>query len=178
MITNLAPALDRSGRWLADPGFGVYVHVPFCLHRCHYCDFNTYEGLDALQAPYVDALIADIERVERKLVTRRATSVFFGGGTPTLLSPPQLGRILSAVREAIGVEAGAEITTEVNPETVDERAFEALLQAGFNRFSIGIQSLAPVVLEKLGRTHSAGRALEALAAARRAGVEDLNVDLI
>lgn len=178
MITNLGPRLDRSGRWLADPGFGVYVHIPFCRHRCHYCDFNTYEGLDALHAPYVDALIADIERVGDRLVTRAATSVFFGGGTPTLLSPLQLGRILSAVRRTVGLAAGAEITTEVNPETVDERAFETLLRAGFNRFSVGIQSLAPAVLEKLGRTHSAERALQALASARRAGAEDLNADLI
>ncbi len=178
MITNPAPALDRSGRWLADPGFGVYVHIPFCRHRCHYCDFNTYEGLDALHAPYVEALIADIERVEAGRVARVATSVFFGGGTPTLLSPSQLGRILGAVRATVGVASGAEITTEVNPETVDERAFGELLEAGFNRFSIGIQSLAPEVLEKLGRTHSAERALEALAAARRAGARDLNADLI
>ena len=171
------PAIDRSGRWLADPGFGVYVHIPFCRHRCHYCDFNTYERLDALHAPYVDALIADIERHGTR-AKGAATSVFFGGGTPTLLSPSQLGRILGAVQESIGVAPGAEITTEVNPETVDERAFEELLEAGFNRFSIGIQSLAPAVLTKLGRTHSAERALESLAAARRAGAEDLNADLI
>jgi len=177
-MTNLAPALDRSGRSLADPGFGVYLHIPFCRHRCHYCDFNTYEGLDALHAPYVDALIAEIERHETPCVDRAATSVFFGGGTPTLLSPSQLGRILDAVQGTIGLEPGAEVTTEVNPETVDERAFAALLIAGFNRFSIGIQSLAPAVLTKLGRTHSAERALEALAAARRAGAEDLNADLI
>jgi len=174
MSVALAPA--RSGAWLAEPGFGVYVHIPFCLHRCHYCDFNTYEGLDALHGPYVDALVAEIERWDG--VTGPATSVFFGGGTPTLLAPGQLGRILEAVGKRVGLASDAEVTTEVNPETVDESAFAALLDAGFNRFSVGIQSLAPRVLERLGRTHSARRALDALDAARRAGAEDLSADLI
>ncbi len=174
MSVTLAPA--RSGDWLAEPGFGVYVHIPFCLHRCHYCDFNTYEGLDALHSPYVDALVAEIERWDG--ATTPATSVFFGGGTPTLLAPAQLGRILEAVRKRLGLSSDVEVTTEVNPETVDERAFDALLEAGFNRFSVGIQSLAPGVLERLGRTHSARRALDALDAARRAGAEDLSADLI
>jgi len=176
MTITTAPSRSRSGEWTAEPGFGVYVHIPFCRHRCHYCDFNTYEGLDALFAPYVDALVADIDRWVG--ASSPATSVFFGGGTPTLLAPQQLGRILAALRARTGIESEAEITVEVNPETVDEPVFTALLQAGFNRFSIGIQSLAPHVLEGLGRTHSADRALEALAAARRAGASDLNADLI
>jgi oxygen-independent coproporphyrinogen-3 oxidase len=166
----------RDGAWQADPGYGVYVHVPFCRHRCHYCDFNTYEGLDALHEPYVAALEREIETSSGH--PGPATSVFFGGGTPTLLTPAQLGRILSLVRNAPGVAPGAEITVEVNPETVDESVFEELLEAGFNRFSVGVQSLAAHVLERLGRTHSAGTALDALAAARRAGAADLNADLI
>ncbi|MGH2699589.1 MAG: radical SAM family heme chaperone HemW, partial [Actinomycetota bacterium] len=176
MTVALAPSNARRGAWLADPGFGVYVHIPFCRHRCHYCDFNTYEGLEALYDSYVEALVADIERWDAGVPP--ATSVFFGGGTPTLLSPGQLGRILEAVRRRTGIQGDAEITVEVNPETVDEAGFAALLDAGFNRFSVGIQSLAPHVLEGLGRTHSADRALEALAAARRAGAPDLNADLI
>ncbi len=176
MTVAVAPSRSRSGEWSAEPGFGVYVHIPFCRHRCHYCDFNTYEGLDALFAPYVDALVADIDRWDGE--SPPATSVFFGGGTPTLLAPEQLGRVLAAVRARTGIVSEAEITVEVNPETVDEVTFGALLEAGFNRFSIGIQSLAPHVLEGLGRTHSADRALEALAAARRAGAPDLNADLI
>ncbi|HEV2757843.1 MAG TPA: radical SAM family heme chaperone HemW [Actinomycetota bacterium] len=166
----------RDGSWHADPGYGVYVHVPFCRHRCHYCDFNTYEGLDALHEPYVAAL-------EREIGTSSdhpgpATSVFFGGGTPTLLRPAQLGRILDAVRDAVEIAPGAEITVEANPETVDEKTFAELLDAGFNRFSVGVQSLAPHVLARLGRTHSAETALDALAAAQRAGATDLNADLI
>jgi putative oxygen-independent coproporphyrinogen III oxidase len=176
MTAAVATDLARSGAWLAEPGFGVYVHIPFCRHRCHYCDFNTYEGLDALHDSYVEALVAEIERWDRAVPP--ATSVFFGGGTPTLLSPVQLGRILEAVGRRTGLEPDCEITVEVNPETVNEAIFGALLDAGFNRFSVGIQSLAPHVLEGLGRTHSADRALEALASARRAGATDLNADLI
>ncbi|HEX2295113.1 MAG TPA: radical SAM family heme chaperone HemW [Actinomycetota bacterium] len=169
-------AADRSGEWQADPGYGVYVHVPFCRHRCHYCDFNTYEGLDELHEPYVDALVREIETAGAP--SRPATSVFVGGGTPTLLAPVALARVLDAIRASTGISPGAEVTVEANPETVDETTFEALLGAGFNRFSVGVQSLAPHVLERLGRTHSAETALAALAAARRAGATDLNADLI
>lgn len=171
-----APLFDRSGGWLTDPGFGVYVHIPFCLHRCHYCDFNTYEGQDSLFELYVDALVTEIERWAG--ATRPPTSIFFGGGTPTLLAARDLRRILEAITRRMGLSPGAEVSIECNPETVDEPKFEALLAAGFNRFSIGIQSLMPHVLRGLGRTHSAERALQSLAAARRAGVADLNADLI
>src|SRR5688500_12076967 len=140
--------LVRRGRWTADPGYGVYVHIPFCRHRCHYCDFNTYEGLDALHEPYVEALVADIERWPA--AARPATSVFFGGGAPTLLSPDALGRVLGAIRERVGLAPGAEITLEANPETVDQAAFAALRAGGFNRVSIGIQSTVGGVLAGLG----------------------------
>ena len=94
----------RDGMWTTDPGFGVYVHIPFCTHRCHYCDFNTYEGQDELHGAYVDALVGDIERWMGS--RRPATSVFFGGGTPTLLAPDQLGRILGAVEATCGIAPG------------------------------------------------------------------------
>ena len=164
------------GAWMADPGFGVYVHIPFCRHRCSYCDFNTYEGLDALHGPYVDALAVEIERWEGPAPA--ATSIFFGGGTPTLLDPHELNRLLEAVRNRFGIVEGAEVTVEANPETVDERVFEELLAGGFNRVSVGIQSLAESVLSPLGRTHSPERALEAVRAAKRAGVPGVNGDLI
>lgn len=169
------PTVARSGSWLAQPGFGVYVHIPFCAHRCHYCDFNTYEGLDELHGPYVDAVVADIRK---NTDHPPATSVFFGGGTPTLLPAEALGRILGALRDAVGITADAELTVEANPETVDERYFEALLAAGFNRVSIGIQSLRPSVLDGLGRRHAPEVAIRAIRAARSAGVTDLNADLI
>ncbi|HEX2050244.1 MAG TPA: radical SAM family heme chaperone HemW [Actinomycetota bacterium] len=166
----------RTGEWLEDPGFGVYVHVPFCLHRCHYCDFNAYAGDDDVHDDYVVALVRCIERCDP--ARRAATSVFFGGGTPTLLPPARLGGVLRALRDHVGVAPGAEVTVEANPETVDEAAFEALLEAGFNRVSIGVQSTSARVLRALGRTHGASRALDALRAARRAGVPDVNADLI
>ncbi|MFN2488555.1 MAG: radical SAM family heme chaperone HemW [Actinomycetota bacterium] len=171
-----ARPMGRAGRWLEDPGFGVYIHIPFCAHRCHYCDFNTYEGQQHLHAAYVEALVGDIESWTGP--ARRATSVFFGGGTPTLLSAASLRRVLDAVRERVGIEPGAETTVEVNPETVDAARFEELLNAGFNRFSIGVQSLVPHVLRGLGREHPVALARGALEDARRAGVEDLNADLI
>ena len=175
MSTAVAPE-QRTGRWLRDPGFGVYVHIPFCLRRCHYCDFNAYQHQGELHLPYVDALVLDIERWEGS--ARPATSVFFGGGTPTILDAGSLGRILEAIRRRMRIAPGAEVTVEANPETVDAHKFEMLLEQGFNRVSLGVQSLAPRVLDRLGRTHSAERALQALGDARRAGVSDLNADLI
>lgn len=166
----------RTGEWLADPGFGVYVHIPFCKHRCHYCDFNTYEGRDDLHDAYVDALVEDVRRWRGP--ARPATSVFFGGGTPTLLPAEQLARVLRAIGESIGLADGAEITAEANPETVDRGYFERLRAAGFNRVSIGVQSLVPRVLIGLGRTHSPERALASIDAARAAGFDDVNADLI
>lgn len=166
----------RMGRWLADPGFGIYVHIPFCLHRCHYCDFNTYESLDALHVPYVDALVRDIERSTDDVPP--ATSVFFGGGTPTLLPARQLARILDAIRDRVGLAEGAEVTAEANPETVDESYFDQMQAAGFNRVSIGVQSLREGVLGGLGRKHSPQSALDAIGAAHRSGLADINADLI
>jgi putative oxygen-independent coproporphyrinogen III oxidase len=172
----MVAAAARLGEWVPDPGFGVYVHIPFCLRRCHYCDFNTFDNQTDLAHPYVDALVADIERATDDFPP--AMSVYFGGGTPTMLRASELLRLLSAIKRRIGVAPDAEITVEANPETVDESKFAALLEAGFNRFSIGVQSLAPHVLTGLGRTHDARTALRALEDARRAGAADVNADLI
>src|SRR5687768_6270390 len=166
-MSLVAPA-TRWGTWTPDPGFGVYVHIPFCARRCHYCDFNTYEDQDHLHGAYAAALVRHIETYAPGVEWPRATSVFFGGGTPTLLDPRTLARILRAVADRVGVDREAEITVEANPETVDERVFTGLLEAGFNRVSVGIQSLAPHVLRGLGRTHSPERALDAIGDARRA----------
>ena len=168
----------KNGLWTAAPGFGVYVHIPFCIHRCHYCDFNTYEGQDRLHGPYVDALVRHIETYAPGHDLPEATSVFFGGGTPTILESQEIGRVLDAIRARVGLVPGAEVTVEANPETVDEAYFGSLLDVGVTRVSIGIQSLVDTVLAGLGRTHSSRVALDTVAAARRAGVDDLNVDLI
>jgi len=176
MRTLFAPTVDRSGDWVTDPGFGVYIHIPFCKHRCHYCDFNTYEGHDDSHAAYVDALVAEIMGWLGD--SHPATSVFFGGGTPTLLSAEQLGRILEAVRVRVRLAPDAEVTIEANPETVDMPFLRDLRESGFNRISIGVQSLVPKVLLGLGRTHPPGVALAAIEAARAAGFDDINADLI
>lgn len=175
-MTLLAPLPARTGRWVADPGFGVYVHIPFCAHRCHYCDFNTYEGLDDLHGRYVEALVRAIHGAAA--AAREVTSIFMGGGTPTLLPAVELRRVFDALRDTMPIASDAEITVEANPETVDEAHFGELLDAGVNRVSIGVQSLAPHVLRGLGRTHSAQRALDAVDDATRAGFTDVNIDLI
>ena len=170
---------ESQAEWTADPGFGVYVHIPFCMHRCHYCDFNTYEGAGPYHRPYVDALLTHIRTWTGTVgVLPDATSVFFGGGTPTLLAPRDLIRILDAVRNHVGIAVGAEVTVEANPETVDDRILDELRAGGFNRVSIGVQSLVEPVLRGLGRTHSAESSLRAIRAARKAGFEDVNADLI
>jgi putative oxygen-independent coproporphyrinogen III oxidase len=156
-------------------GRGVYIHIPFCLVRCGYCDFNAYAGMDELAGPYVEALVREIEAAADG---GPVATVFVGGGTPTQLPPDALGRILAAVRGGFVLDPHAEISVEANPETVDEGVFAALRLEGFNRVSIGVQSLAAHVLQRLDRVHSAERALGALRAARSAGFERLNGDLI
>jgi oxygen-independent coproporphyrinogen-3 oxidase len=158
------------------PGFGVYVHIPFCVHRCHYCDFNTYEGYEEVRAPYVDAAVREIETFPVELGP--VTSIFFGGGTPTILAPEELGRIVAAIEARFGVIDDVEVTAEANPETVDEKKFRDMRSYGFNRASIGVQSLVDRVLVGLGRTHSADVARRAVHAARAAGFDDVNVDVI
>ncbi len=168
---------------LDGPPFGVYVHVPFCQTRCGYCDFNTYvpgEDGAAAAASYVDALIAELEFARSVLGdgVPAAQTVFFGGGTPTLLPPGELARLLGAVRDTFGIEPGAEITTEANPESVDPRSLAALREAGFNRISLGMQSAVPSVLKTLDRVHTPGRAIAAAHEARAAGFDQVSVDLI
>lgn len=154
---------------------GVYVHIPFCIVRCAYCDFNAYADAGHLKGVYVTAL--------RKEISARAdggkiATVFFGGGTPTELDPGQLHDLLIRIKDSFDLEPDPEITTEANPESVQGRVFEQLLEAGFNRVSIGVQSTAPHVLKSLGRVHSPEKALEALRAARVAGFGHVNADLI
>jgi len=172
-----APALAEVGR----RGFGVYVHVPFCASRCGYCDFNTYApGEGQSRDGYVDAILAEIRLAARVLETppRAVDTVFFGGGTPTLLPPGDLGRILAAIDSAWGLAPGAEVTTEANPESVTPSSLRELRAAGFDRISLGMQSIAPAVLSVLDRKHTAGRAPQAAIEAREAGFAHVNLDLI
>ncbi len=172
---------DHALTGVGERGFGVYVHVPFCASRCGYCDFNTYApGEGATRDGYVDAAIAEIAFAARVLENppKRVDTVFVGGGTPTLLPPEDLARILEAIDKTWGLAAGAEVTTEANPESVHPASLRRLRQAGFTRISLGMQSAAPGVLKILDRQHTAGRAPQAAAEAREAGFEHVNLDLI
>jgi putative oxygen-independent coproporphyrinogen III oxidase len=158
-------------------GFGVYVHIPFCATRCGYCDFNTYTADEAGQEGYLDALLTEAKLAGRVL-NRPVDTVFVGGGTPTLLAPRDLGRILEGIDATWGIAAGAEITTEANPESVTAASLRDLRTAGFTRISLGMQSAAANVLAVLDRRHTPGRAPQAAAEARAAGFEHVNLDLI
>jgi putative oxygen-independent coproporphyrinogen III oxidase len=164
--------------------FGVYVHVPFCASRCGYCDFNTYTASElrgtAVRAGFAADARAEVALARAALgdAARPVDTVFFGGGTPTVLPPEDLASILEAIRERFGLAPGVEVTTEANPESVDPASLEALRAAGFTRISIGMQSAAGHVLAVLDRTHTPGRAAAAAAQARAAGFEHISLDLI
>jgi len=165
--------------------FGVYLHVPFCRVRCGYCDFNTYTSTElrgARQEDFAGQAIAELGLARRVLdgaglPARRASTVFFGGGTPTLLPAADLVRMLGAVRETFGLARGAEVTTEANPDSVDEAALAALAAGGVTRVSFGMQSAVPSVLATLDRTHDPARLPQVVAWARAAGLA-VSVDLI
>ena len=160
--------------------FGVYAHVPFCLSRCHYCDFVTYTGMEGLRRPYAAALLAEAELAVAALGARppTVTSVFVGGGTPTLLPAGDLGRLVGRLRGLLDFAADAEVTVEANPETVDQQVADGLAAAGVTRVSLGAQSFDDRVLAALGRAHGAARVGQAVASLRRAGIDALNLDLI
>lgn len=168
---------------LDDTLFGIYVHIPFCASRCGYCDFNTYTaaelGPGVSRSAYASQAIAELRLARRVLPGAPAVStVFFGGGTPTLLPPADLAAILRAVDSEFGLAAGAEVTTEANPESVDERSLAELAGAGFTRISLGMQSSAAHVLGVLDRVHTPGRAERCVAWARAAGFGQVSLDLI
>ena len=168
-------ALERLGR----NGFGIYVHVPYCAHRCGYCDFNTYVDDTGAAAAYADDAIAELALAARVLRDPPPVdTVFFGGGTPTLLPPHDLVRMLRAIDTTFGLAPDAEVTTEANPETLTPAALHALKEGGFTRISLGMQSAVPHVLQTLERQHTAGRVAEAVGGARDAGFDRLSVDLI
>ncbi|GAB3298515.1 radical SAM family heme chaperone HemW [Parasphingorhabdus pacifica] len=167
--------------------FGVYIHVPFCATRCGYCDFNTYTadelGSESGFGDWLDGLRAELDLGAKVLAAGGgpvppAETVFVGGGTPSLLGAERLGDVLAAVRSSFGLTEDAEITTESNPESTSPRFFDGLLDAGFNRISLGMQSAAEHVLRVLDRRHTPGRPIEAAKEARAAGFEHVNLDLI
>ena len=163
--------------------FGVYVHVPFCRVRCGYCDFNTYTATElgggASQASYADTAMGEVQLLGKVLPGAPAVeTVFFGGGTPTLLPSADLVRVLGAVRDRFGLAAGAEVTTEANPDSVTPQSLAELRAGGFTRVSFGMQSAVPSVLAVLDRTHDPERVPQAVAWARAAGFDQVSLDLI
>ena len=176
------PASALAG--LSGQPFGIYVHVPFCSARCGYCDFNTYTatelGPSVSRDSYADTVLLEL-RLARDVLVGGAppvSTVFFGGGTPTLLPAGQLGVIVAEIDELFGLAPDVEITTEANPESVTPAYLTKLREAGFTRLSVGMQSAVPKVLEVLDRKHRPGRPEEVVAEAHAAGFEHVNLDLI
>jgi oxygen-independent coproporphyrinogen-3 oxidase len=175
---------ESAVREAANRPLGFYLHVPFCASRCGYCDFNTYTakelGGGGSQASYAETAVGEVRLARRVLgeLDRPVDTVFFGGGTPTLLPAGDLARMLGAVRDEFGLADDAEVTTEANPESVDPAYLEALREAGFTRVSFGMQSASSHVLKILDRRHTPGRALQAVKEATAAGFEHVNLDLI
>jgi oxygen-independent coproporphyrinogen-3 oxidase len=156
----------------------LYLHIPFCSLKCAYCDFNSYAGLDELVEPYCDALITEISLWEKVVGARTVPTVFFGGGTPSLLPLVLTGRILSALRESFTLDGDAEVSLEANPGTIDLDYLRGLRDAGINRISFGVQSFHDDELAALDRIHSAEEAVRCYRWAREAGFERINLDLI
>ena len=169
---------------LGDRSISLYLHVPFCSTRCGYCDFNTYTAAELGSAPgasreaYLAAAHAELAVAAQVLGPRELSTVFVGGGTPTLLEAKELIGLFDAARRLFPLASGAEVTTECNPESVDQPYLEALVEGGFNRISFGMQSAQPHVLRVLERRHTSGRVPDVTRWARAAGFSTLSLDLI
>lgn len=162
-----------------DVPLGLYIHLPWCVRKCPYCDFNSHRAPEALpEDAYVDALIHDLDFDLPLVGGRGLESIFFGGGTPSLFSPAAIGRILEAVQARLALADDCEITLEANPGTVEQPRFAGFRSAGVNRLSIGVQSLDDTMLQRLGRIHDSADARGAVTAARAAGFTNLNLDMM
>lgn len=155
----------------------LYLHIPFCRHRCSYCDFNTYTSLGNLQSEYAKALANEIRQVGAGQ-DRAVHTIFFGGGTPSLMTPEEMAVILTAVSQSFHLRPDAEITMEANPGTVDQAYLQAMVDLGINRISFGVQSVIPSELEILEREHDFSAVVKAVEASRAVGLENFNLDLI
>jgi len=157
----------------------LYIHLPWCVRKCPYCDFNSHAVGDKLQEQrYVAALLADLESDLPRTWGRRILSIFIGGGTPSLFSPEALDTLLSGLRARLPITANCEITMEANPGTVEQGRFNAYRETGINRLSLGIQSFNDLQLKALGRIHDASEAHRAIETAQKAGFENFNLDIM
>jgi len=164
---------------LATPPLGLYVHFPWCVRKCPYCDFNSYTLHGGLpEDAYVEALLADMREQAQRVAGRPLVSVFMGGGTPSLFSPAAIGRVLAGARAIFSFEPGIEITLEANPGTIERGRFEGYAGAGVNRVSLGAQSFGAAQLAALGRIHSPDDTRRAVAELKAAGLANFNLDLM
>ena len=165
-------------------GMSLYIHVPFCQTKCPYCDFNTYQGIESLFAPYLNALVTEVELWGRCLGRPIVNTVFFGGGTPSYLPDDSIARIMNAIRSSFALASepdpavAPEITIEANPGDLSAELCQRLLSAGVNRISFGVQSLDDGLLQLLGRRHTAQQAINAFTTARDTGFDNINLDLM
>jgi oxygen-independent coproporphyrinogen-3 oxidase len=173
----VAPA-SAAARFAALPPLSLYVHIPWCIRKCPYCDFNSHEARGAIdEDAYVDALVADLDAALPGVWGRKVGTVFIGGGTPSLFAPASIDRLLSAVRARLPLVPGAEVTLEANPGTFERQRFAGYLAAGVNRLSLGVQSFSPRHLAALGRVHDGDEARRAAEAAL-ATFGNVNLDLM
>jgi oxygen-independent coproporphyrinogen-3 oxidase len=166
-------------RFEASPPLSLYIHFPWCVRKCPYCDFNSHavQG-DLPETEYVEALLRDLEQELPAVWGRTVQSIFMGGGTPSLFSPQAIDRLLSGIRARLPLQTALEITLETNPGSAEQEKFAAYRQAGVNRLSIGIQSLNDSHLKVLGRIHNSRQAVQAARSARQAGFDNFNLDLM
>ena len=164
---------------LLPPPLSLYIHLPWCVRKCPYCDFNSHELAGELpQTQYVDALLTDLERDLPTVWGRTISSVFIGGGTPSLFSPDSIDRLMNGIRARLTLHPDLEVTLEANPGTVEHGPWAEYLAVGVNRVSFGVQSFDDSKLAKLGRVHRSAEAADALLAASAAGIENINIDLM
>src|SRR5947207_14950766 len=176
-LAPLAPTLSHSLRESL-PFHHLYVHIPFCKHKCGYCDFNAYAGMDRLMPEYVDALERELVFARERFAFQELQTVYLGGGTPSLLPPALAARLLAFIRSELNVAPDAEVTLEANPATTDEARLEAWMEGGVNRLSLGVQGFDPRALAVLERKTDAAQATRAFQLARSMGMVNISVDLI
>ena len=161
------------------PPLSLYIHFPWCVRKCPYCDFNSHEVKDSVpEQEYVAALVRDLENDLPLIWGRRVNHIFMGGGTPSLFSPESLDVLLSELRARLQIKPEAEVTLEANPGTIDQKKFSEFRSLGINRLSVGVQSFDDDCLQRLGRIHDSKEAITAIEAAQQAGFDNLNIDLM
>lgn len=175
----MSASSSEVGSALSLPPLSLYIHLPWCVRKCPYCDFNSHQRPQVLpEAAYVEALLGDLDHDLPAVYGRPLVSIFFGGGTPSLFSAASIGAILDGVRGRFRLRPGAEVTLETNPGTAEYDRFEGYLAAGVNRLSFGVQSFDDAMLKRLGRIHGGDEARAAVRAARAAGFDNINLDLM